>query len=428
MVGEVATWVLAGLAQRAGSMLYPKRFLCREELKSLNLTLRRFLMNKKLIALAVAGATFAPAVMAQSANPVTLYGRAWEMVNSMKAEGGATSVSRRTTVVNESSLIGIRGTEDVGGGLKAFFQLEMGFTPEENVTSVSALNPVPTTTPLSINNSVVSGRNSGVGLQGGFGSVIIGRWDSPFKLSAIFVDPYGQNTIGNQLAVINTSDFNRREVNMVQYWSPTINGFSLRAMYGANEGKANARAAVAANPTTGAPIVPAVGATNPNSVSVSLDYAAGPFRINYANEKHKDTRGAVVTADVTEKGQNLAATAVFGPFKIGALTQKIKSTDRTDKKAYQASLTYTVGMHEFMATVGRVKDGGLTTAGVIQPESKLSTVGYNYNFSKRTTFMARYASLKNNVAANVALNASGLPGIVVDADPKGMGVGVRHTF
>ncbi len=365
-------------------------------------------MNKKLIALAVAGATFAPAVMAQSANPVTLYGRAWEMVNSVKAEGGATSVSRRTTVVNESSLIGIRGTEDVGGGLKAFFQLEMGFTPEENVTSVSALNPVPAATPLSINNSPVSGRNSGVGLQGGFGSVIIGRWDSPFKLSAIFVDPYEQNTIGNQLAVINTSDFNRREVNMVQYWSPNINGFSLRAMYGADEGK--------------------TATTNPNSVSASIDYAAGPFRINYANEKHKDTRGAAVTAGVTEKGQNLAATFVFGPFKIGALTQKIRSTDRTDKKAYQASLTYTVGMHQFMATVGRLKDGGLTTAGVIQPESKLSTVGYNYNFSKRTTFMARYASLKNNVAANVGLNASGLPGIVVDADPKGMGVGLRHTF
>ena len=47
-------------------------------------------MNKKLIALAVAGATFAPAVMAQSANPVTLYGRAWEMVNAVKADGGAT--------------------------------------------------------------------------------------------------------------------------------------------------------------------------------------------------------------------------------------------------------------------------------------------------------------------------------------------------
>lgn len=364
-------------------------------------------MNKKLIALAVAGATFAPAVMAQSANPVTLYGRAWVMFNAVKADGGATVLSRRNTVVNESSLIGIRGTEDIGGGLKAFFQLEMGFAPDENATSVSALNPAPAATPLSINNSPVTGRNSGVGLQGGFGSIILGRWDSPFKLSAIFVDPYAQNTIGNQLAVINTGNFNRRENNMVQYWSPTISGFSLRAMYGANEAK--------------------TATTSPSSISASIDYAAGPFRINYANEKHKDYRGGTPTAGVTEKGQNLAATFVFGPFKVGALTQKIKSTDRTDKKASELSLTYTVGMHEFMATAGRAKDGAVSTIAT-QPDSKLSTVGYNYNFSKRTTFMARYATLKNNSTANLALDAAGLPGLVVDNDPKGFGLGLRHTF
>ena len=46
-------------------------------------------MNKQLIVLATAAATFAPAAMAQSANPVTLYGRAWAMINSVKATGGA---------------------------------------------------------------------------------------------------------------------------------------------------------------------------------------------------------------------------------------------------------------------------------------------------------------------------------------------------
>ena len=46
-------------------------------------------MNKKLIALAIASATSAPAVIAQTANPVTIYGRVWLMVNSVKADGGA---------------------------------------------------------------------------------------------------------------------------------------------------------------------------------------------------------------------------------------------------------------------------------------------------------------------------------------------------
>lgn len=382
-------------------------------------------MNKKLIALAVAGATFAPAVMAQSANPVTLYGRAWVMFNSVKADGGTVQHATRNTVVNESSLIGVRGTEDLGGGLKAFFQLEMGFAPDENATTVAALSPTPTTTPLSINNSPVTGRNSAVGLQGGFGTLLLGRWDTPFKLSAIIADPYGQNTIGNQLSVVNTGGFNRRENNTVQYWSPTIAGFAFRGMYSANEGKANARAAIAATATAFAQ--PAVTEVNPSSNGFSLAYAKGPITVNYSYERHKDQRGATPTTGVRETGNNLSGVFVFGPIKVGLLTQRIESTARTDKKASFAGITYTAGKSDFMASVGRLKDGG-TLVALVQPETKLSTIGYNYNFSRRTTFMARYATVKNNAAANIALDASGLPGLVADNDPKGFGAGFRHTF
>ncbi|MEO8599859.1 MAG: porin [bacterium] len=344
-------------------------------------------MNKKIVVLAIAAASFAPGAMAQSASPVTLYGRIWLMVNSVKADGGATPLSRRTSLSDGSSLIGFRGTEDLGGGLKAFFQLESAVTPDEG-------------------GGTFASRNSGVGLIGAFGTVMLGRWDSPFKLSAIFVDPTGQVTIANQLSVINASGFNRRENNTVQYWSPSINGFSARVMYGTNE----ARTATA----------------NPSNVSVSVDYSKGPFRIDYANEKHKDQRSATVTAGVTETGQNLSSTFVIGPIKLGLLTQKFKSTGRTDRKAYEASLTYTAGKNRFFATIGQNKKGAVSTA--LQPESKLTAVGYNHEFSKRTTFMLRYASLKNNAAANAALSGSELPTFAVNNDPKGFSAGLRHTF
>ncbi|MBL0121265.1 MAG: porin [Betaproteobacteria bacterium] len=345
-------------------------------------------MNKKLIALAVVGATFAPAVMAQSANPVTLYGRVWVMANSLKADGGATPLSSRTTVADNSSLIGFRGTEDLGGGLKAFFQIESAAGPDAGGGSFAS-------------------RNSGVGLQGGFGSVVLGRWDSPMKLSAIFVDPFGQNTIGAQNTLINSGDFNRREINSVQYWSPNIAGFSARVMYGANEGK--------------------TATANPHSLGFSLDYATGPFRINYANQKHTDYRGATVTAGVVEKQQNLSASAVFGPIKIAALTQKAKLSGLTDRKASEVSATYTVGKNQFHVNVARLKNGLISTA-ALQPEAKLSALGYDYNFSKRTTLMARYAVIKNNGASAVNLVDSNLPTFAVNNDPKGFGAGIRHTF
>ncbi len=345
-------------------------------------------MNKKLIVLAIAGATFAPAVMAQSANPVTLYGRIWVMANSLKASGTATPLATRTTVADNSSLIGFRGTEDLGGGLKAFFQLESATPPDAG-------------------GGTFASRNSGVGLQGGFGTIVLGRWDSPMKLSAIFVDPFGQNTIGGQTTTINTGTFNRREDNMIQYWTPNMSGFSGRFMYGANEAK--------------------TATANPSNVSFSIDYAQGPFRINYANEKHKDQRGATVTAGITEKQQNLAGSFVFGPIKIAALTQKAELTGLRDRKANQVAITYTAGMHQFHATAAKLKDGQALTA-ALQQESKLSAIGYDYLFSKRTTFMARYASMKNNGAGTASLTDAQLPAIAAGNDPKGFGMGLRHTF
>lgn len=344
-------------------------------------------MNKRLIALAVATATIAPTAIAQTTNPVTLYGRVWLMVNSLKADGGATPLSTRTTVNDGSSLIGFRGTEDLGAGLKAFFQLESAINPDEG-------------------GGTFGSRNSGVGLIGGFGTVMLGRWDSPFKLSAIFVDPAAQVTIANQLSVINTGSFNRRENNTIQYWSPNLNGFSARVMYGANEGR---------TPTA-----------NPSNVSISTDYEIGPLRISYANERHKDQRGTTVTAGVTESGQNLAGTFVIGSVKIGLLTQKFKSTGRTDRKAYEAAVTYSLGKNRFFANIGQNKNGAVSTA--LQPESKFAAVGYNYELSKRTAFMMRYASLKNNAASSAGLSGSDLPTFAVNNDPKGFGVGLRHTF
>jgi predicted porin len=344
-------------------------------------------MTRKLIATALATAFIAPAALAQSEPPVTMYGRMWLMFNAVQAPGGATPVASRNTVTDGSSLLGFRATENLGGSLRAFFQIESAVVPDAGTGTLAS-------------------RNSAVGLRGNFGSVMLGRWDSPFKLSAIIVDPTSQITLANQLSVINTGDFNRRENNTVQYLTPDLGAFKGRFMYSANEGR--------------------TATANPSLISASVEYANGPFRINYANERHKDQRGGTVTAGVTEVGQNLSGTAVFGPVKVGLLAQHFKSTDRTNRKAYQASVTYTMGKQRMFLTLGQNKDGAVSTAA--QPESKLVALGYDYEFSKRTMLAVRYASLKNNAASSANLNNSGLPTLTANADPRGFGIGLRHTF
>ena len=82
-------------------------------------------MNKKLVAVAIAGLLAAPLAQAQTAN-VTLYGRInidMEFVHGRLNNGTDPNVYR---VTSNSSRFGLRGTESLGGGLNAIFQIENG--------------------------------------------------------------------------------------------------------------------------------------------------------------------------------------------------------------------------------------------------------------------------------------------------------------
>ena len=136
-------------------------------------------MNKKLVALAVAGVLAAPLAQAQTAN-VTLYGRVnltVEWVNGKIYDNNAQQprpATRRSTaaaasrpnpnvyrVSTNSSRFGLRGTESLGGGLNAIFQVESSIDPAHS-------------------GGTLAGRESYVGLQGGWGTFKIGRFLTPY--------------------------------------------------------------------------------------------------------------------------------------------------------------------------------------------------------------------------------------------------------
>lgn len=344
-------------------------------------------MNKKLIALAVAAASVAPAAMAQTANPVTLYGRIYVMFESVEAKGGASPVVRRNRVSDQSSLLGVRGTEDLGGGLKAFFQLETQFKPDEN-------------------NSTFAARNSGIGLQGGFGSIMMGRWDTPYKSATIAVDPFGDLTIGGITGINNDrGNHDRRAQNVTQYWSPSMGGFALRASYGANEGK--------------------TASLNPSETAASLTYNKGPVYLFYAYEKLKDTSATITKDEANSVGGSFSV----GPVKVGGLYGEYKKTSLTKKKSYMANVVYTAGKHQFIYQYQDSKDGAASTAAE-QPEASSNTVGYQYNFTRRTFFLAQYVKVDNNNAAGTSYGNFGSNALTIanGQDPQGFAVGLRHVF
>ena len=354
-------------------------------------------MNKKLIALAVAGACVAPAAMAQTANPVTLYGRVYVTLESVEAKGGAAPVNRRTRIEDQSSLLGVRGTEDLGGGLKAFFQLETAFKPDQNDTAFAA-------------------RNSGVGLQGGWGSVLMGRWDMPFKTATIAVDPFGDLTIGGLNATMSSTNstraqFDRREQNVLQYWSPSFGGFAFRLAGSSNEGKGCT--------TSGTPAV--TTCLNPRDYGANVTFTRGPVYLFYAYEEHKDISASVSKEDANALGGSFE----FGAFKLGGQYQEIKKTGTTKIKNWMANGVFTFGANQLILQYMNSKDGAANNAE--QPDCDNASIGWQYNFTKRTFFLAQYTKIDNNTVASCNFGANRLT-ISAGQDPQGVSFGLRHVF
>ncbi len=352
-------------------------------------------MNKKLIALAVAGACVAPAAMAQTANPVTLYGLAYITLESVEAKGGATPIPRRNRVTDQSSRIGIRGTEDLGGGLKAFFQLETGF-------AVDAVQ------------STYATRNSAIGLQGGWGSVLAGRWDTPMKSATGGVDPFLDNQMGDYTAgSMRQGGFALRPDNQVQYWSPTMGGFGLKGMYVANEGKTAA-------------------GLNPSMYGGSLAWTGGPVYVAYAYEKHKNflcpTTTCTATANVDEEGNVVTASFQIGGLKIGGNYGEYKRTGTVKQKGWLAAAEWKFGLHSLIATFQNSKDGGSSAAGTVQPKCDVPSVGYKYYWSARTFLIASYTRVNNKSGNLCNFGQAALAGLADGQDPQGVSLGMRTSF
>ena len=232
-------------------------------------------MKSTNVFLAMAGVLVVPAAMAQTANPVTLYGRVYITAESVEAKGGTTPVAQRVRMRDQSSLLGVRGEEDLGGGLKAFFQLETGFNPDQS-------------------SGTFAGRNSGVGLRSAWGSVLAGRWDTPFKQTMVgSVDPWTDLQMGDITgAAIRQGDFSIRASNVLQYWSPTFANTQVKLMWVPNETR--------------------TAQADPSMYGGSITWGSGDTSLSYAYEKHKEMVDQVATRASTRRATASRANTAWG--------------------------------------------------------------------------------------------------------------------
>jgi len=391
----------------------------------------------------ICAALFAAPAAALAQTTVQIYGTLNADVESVKATGAAgTNFASRTRVTSNSSNIGFRGTEELGQGLRAFAQSE------------SAVN---------FDNGAQGGafwasRNSGIGLIGSWGQILLGQWDSPYKFSTLRLDPTGDVGIAGYSGIIGgtgaitagqggqnfaeRASFERRVANVVQYWSPTWRGLTARLAYGAgdtNIGSTSNGVSEASN-------------LRPALYSGTVIFESGPWYATVAGERHKDFESLntlLGAAQSSGKDDGLKAGLQYSfnsTWSLGGIVERLKyqsdninglgSLERKVTNWYVVG-KYTVGPHSVALSYGQKGEEKLSGAGFSDlPDSKARQIAarYGYSLSKRTQLYGIATRISNDANAFQTFGNSPITPTLVfrdparGADPTGFGVGMIHTF
>jgi predicted porin len=448
-------------------------------------------MNKKLVVLAVAGAFASPlAVQAQTAN-VTLYGRAnidLEFVKGDTCQNGSTGggagggtalracsalgtaaagdvISNPTVnrVSSNSSRFGMRGTESLGGGLNAIFQVEQNISWDSGNASSSG----------------IASRETFAGLQGSWGKVTLGK----FLMPEDDLHPIFGNAPTLTTSILSTADvwafgnlnkasggFDARTGNNVRYDSPNYQGFTGAIQYSTRDDSGN---------TTQTPF----GGDNGDHPSVmrhafviggNVIYSNGPIQAGIAFERNQKVRqytadvfapaGASGTSGLNPFNASDTDWSITGAYDFGTIMQGFglrlaavyertkyeTPTGDLRRDFWGVSGTIPVGggkVYLFYGKAGNGKGGAAdgenvgylvkgSDTGVAQYEAS-----YSYNLSPRTMLNVGYVRLNNDCKAAYTFNINAYPiaigqfgaapgsaGDFCSGKPSGLVFGLVHLF
>jgi len=406
-------------------------------------------MNKKVMAMAVAGALVAPAValaQVQIGGSLTVF--------YYMQDPGNKSVGKSGDILEASEPeLYVRAEEKLGGGTSVWFQctssLDAFITGSANAEGWCA-------------------RNSGVGFRGGFGNFFVGNWDQPQKLifnrgrgwfggtnaftggSAVLLNGGSasgtQNPSPTTTGVNNPGTFFRRQASSVNYHSPNWGGFSFLAAFSA------------ANESTGNPDA---GLLDPRMYSLGGQFATGPFYVGLGYEIHQDYNPAAQTIGAGAAqyggGDDTTLTAVLGlrmgGFDVRAMYSKseYETTNSTDmdldgfgvfadwniagphtlRAQYvmvgdtSGSSAVNVGSYKGPASAGCWSGTASTASCANATGADLMAIFYSYAISKRTEVSVGYSQLANDGKATFS---KGKTASSAGGTQKATGLVLRHRF
>ncbi|HET7098211.1 MAG TPA: porin [Casimicrobiaceae bacterium] len=423
-------------------------------------------MNKKLVAVAIAGLLAAPLAQAQTAN-VTLYGRLnldFEWVNGAyinpypgivqpasctvghnagTVNGCITTNPKQFRVSSNSSRFGLRGTESLGGGLNAIFQVESSLSPDSGT-------------------GTLAGRDSFVGLQGNWGTFRIGRFHAPYDN---IHEIWGDNpTLLTSIMATSSlwaqgwtskanGGFDDRVSNSVRWDSPVFSGFQLQFQYGNGPGSGTEGGSSTAAPNTGV-------------WSGGIFYNNGPLVIGGAFQYNEQARGR----NLNDYAWSIAASYQFPKVKVGVVYEKFDydcwtlgqlsncfnnaagspafaGASKSDLKRNMVGVgvTWDLGPGQLYfdwawaqegkgsavttgcqnGTVACARVGGLAAGG--DGGANQYEISYTYPLSKRTSVWVGWNKIANDSQASYNFGVNSY-NVAIGGRPQGLAFGMWHNF
>lgn len=368
-------------------------------------------MKKNIIAIAVAAAMIAPAAaMADT----TLYGKFHVSYDFLSGDNQTNTSSGFSS---NSSRIGIKGSEKINDSLSIIYQYETGFDAGSGT--------------YGSNGGLMSQRNTFIGAAGNWGTVIVGRHDTPMKMMGRDYDLFG-DTIGDSRNIISgpknnvgytDTNWDLRTPQTIAYVTPDLMGFKAVLAYVSNW-----------NPTG----TYGVYGDQNKAYGVSASYHIAGFGLDAAYEQHKnDANVSPLNSD--QSAYRIGANYSIAGFKVLGLYQDIKNVAYTSEsqKAYGIGAAYTfMGANTIKAQYYKADDVSNTS----NTGGDLWAVGYDYKLSKQTNVYAMYAQTSNNSSASYTImnpghDSASYPqgnynntGSFTGGKSSAVSVGIEHKF
>lgn len=311
-------------------------------------------MKKKLLMAAVGAALVAGPMVAAHAAGATLYGHF-----HMSMDRYDNDVIEEGKMANNSSRFGIKGDEDLGGGLKAIYQLESGiFNADEGDGGLGSTL-----------------RNTFMGFAGSWGTVKFGRHDTPYKDLGRKLDNFNEQVGDMRNLIGNAGTYDSRVSNMIRYESPTFSGFNAVVQNTSNNGD---EAAVASEKNS----------------SLGVNWSSGPLFLGAAWTEVGNG------ADIDETtGIRLAGSYTFNDFTLGLLWESLSDiggTSGADRDAMGLVAAYKMGNNKFKF---HWLDADKIDTAATENGGDMFAIGVDHNFSKTALVYLNYASTSNDDGA-----------------------------